>query len=995
MKLPDYFENPRVISVNAMPDRAYYIPFGPGSKPEDPRECSDRFLSLNGDWKFKFYECPAEIEDDFPDPDFSCEKCPGLAVPSVWQMNGYDKNQYTNFRYPIPYDPPHVPFRNPCGAYVTRFTIPAEKEGTRKYLNFEGVDSCAFVWVNGAFAGFGKVSHSTTEYDITGLVRTGENRLAVLVLKWCDGTYLEDQDKFRMSGIFRDAYLIFRPQNHIRDYFVNQSISDDGNRALVTVELDFLNETEPAEYDIFDGGRQVAGGRTEDGRIRAEIARPVLWSAENPHLYMLRLSSCGETIWEPVGLRKIEVRDGVVLLNGQTVKIKGVNRHDSSPYTGFAVTPDDMKRDLLLMKRHNINAVRTSHYPNSPLFTRLCDKYGFYVLAEADVEAHGNVDLYGASEDEMGRLAADPRFGDAILRRVQKCVIRDKNRPSIIIWSLGNESGYGENFVNAAKWVKSYDGSRLLHYESSVHPYAGSDDDTSMLDVFSRMYAPVEFADEYFAAPEKKPFLQCEFCHAMGNGPGDLEDYFEKIYRYDGYLGGLVWEWCDHAVFSGKAQNGQAKFLYGGDFGDFPNDGNFCVDGLVTPDRIPSPGLLEYKNVIRPVRARAGENAGEYIFHNCLDFTNLNEAVDIIWEAEQNGSVYDRGTVRVPAAAPHEEGAVKLSVRVPDEGVCLIRFIYRQKYGTEFVPSGSELGFDQLPLSPKGSFSVPKVIPSAGKILAEESKMEIVVCGNDFRYVFSKPSGVFTSLFRHNSELLEKPMEYNIWRAPTDNDRYLREKWEKAGYDRASVIACQTNGKQAEHSVAIRCRFALASVSLQPVLHLAAQYEIDATGAVAVSIRAEKTSSMPSLPRFGLRLFLPKEYGQIKYFGYGPYESYIDKHHASYLGLFRSAVSSQHVDYLRPQENGSHWNCEYLELSNGAKKIAVTSGSPFCFNVSEYTQEELTQKRHNFELCKSGSTVLCIDYRQNGIGSNSCGPELLQKYRFDENEFVFRFVLDL
>lgn len=702
----------------------------------------------------------------------------------------------------------------------------------------------------------------------------------------------------------------------------------------------------------------------------------------------------GETICEKVGFRDIFVRNGTVCINGMPVKIKGVNRHDSDPETGYAQSVGQMKRDLTLMKRHNINAIRTSHYPNSPLFSKMCDEYGFYLIAEADVEAHGGINLYGAKPDEIGRMAVNPAFADAILNRVQRCVKRDKNRPSIVFWSLGNESGYGENFVRAAKWVKQYDPSRLLQYESSVHPYpCGKEEyDDSDLDVMSRMYASTDEIREYFERPQAKPFIECEFCHAMGNGPGDLEDYFQQIYRYDGFAGGLIWEWCDHAVYAGNTQDGRKRFLYGGDFGDFPNDGNFCVDGLVSPDRVPSTGLLEYKNVLRPVRIRAVDLAkGVFFARNCLDFTDLFGYAAVKYEITRNGETISEGTVPPFHLAPHVEKRITVPYSLPKDGRCMIRFVYTLKADTPLVRHGEELGFDQFELPVAGRFPQDEESALHGKLVLEEDETVFRIHGDGFEYEFSRPDGVFTRMLFHGCELLKRPMTYNIWRAPTDNDSNIRQEWQKAGYDRTAVKVYRTQVQREQDRIRIWASLSLAPVFLQPVVHIEAEFAVLPSGKTNVSLTVKKDPVMPSLPRFGIRFFLPDSFSRIEYFGMGPLESYADKHRASYMGLFQSDVTSQYVDYIRPQENGSHCGCEYLKVKNADVSVVVAAESPFSFNVSPYTEEELTQKRHDFELQNSGSTVLCVDYRQNGIGSNSCGPELLRQYRFDETEFSFCF----
>lgn len=991
MKLENYYENPKITGVGTMSDRAYYEPFPQSeSSAGKQRRQSCSFQFLDEGWKFRRYENTVEVDEVFLRPDFAEDGFAPIPVPSVWQCLGYDRHQYTTAKYPIPCDPPYVPFQNPCGAYVVWFDVDPSRQGQRKYLNFEGVDSCAYVWVNGQFVGFSKISHSTAEYDVTDFVRCGRNKLAVLVLKWCDGTYLEDQDKLRMSGIFRDVYLLYRPQNFVRDFTIAQKFFDGFQKARLSVALEFLREKQDASYVLTDGEEEIASGMSANGTIAIDVDFPVLWNAENPKLYTLTISSCGETIREEIGFRQVAIQDGVVLLNGQPFKIKGVNRHDSDPVTGYVQNPEQMERDLTLMKQYNINAIRTSHYPNSPLFTRLCDRYGFYVIAEADAESHGVTEAY-ESIGEFGRLAADPLFSDAVLNRVQRSVKRDRNRPCILFWSLGNESGYGRNFVRAAKWVHQYDPSRLVHYESSAHPYPGEDCDDSVLDVESRMYASTGDIQEYFQKGGQKPLLQCEFSHAMGNGPGDLEDYFEEIYRYDGLVGGLIWEWCDHAVYAGKTRDGKKKFLYGGDFGDFPNDGNFCVDGLVLPDRTPSEGLLEYKNVIRPVRMRAVDPAnGIFDVCNCLDFTDLSDAVSARFEITRNGETVVCGEVPLPQIAPHEEKRISIAYRLPEDGRCFIRFLYAAKRDCPPVPKDRELGFDQFELPVFGAF--PCVAAGReGSLAFSEDETAIRIRGNSFEYIFSKPDGVFTHLVFGGSDLLEQPMEYNLWRAPTDNDRNIRIKWEKAGYDRAKVKVYQTEVRHDAGSVAVCCRLSLTPVFIQPILHIHAKFAVLPSGAIRASLSVGKNPVMPDLPRFGVRLFLPKSFGALRYFGCGPEESYVDKRRASYMGLFQSDVESQYVDYIRPQENGSHCGCEYLELATPELAVTVTAKQPFSINASRYTEEELTEKRHDFELEESGSTVLCLDYKQNGIGSNSCGPELLKQYRFDETEFTFCF----
>ena len=1002
MKLENFYENPNILHVNTMENRSYYIPFTDKAQAlENGPYNSAQMILLNGNWKFHYYTSPLKVCDDFISPEFDDDSFVDMPVPSVWQMQGYDSHQYTNTKYPFPFDPPYVPAENPCGAYTTYFDINDKNSDKRKLLNFEGIDSCFYLWINGVFAGYSQVSHSTSEFDITSLVKEGRNKLAVLVLKWCDGSYLEDQDKLRMSGIFRDVYILFRPENYLRDYFVKTRLSNGFDKAYISVDFKFSKTTEHVDCKLLDAkGREIATCSSGSGSIAFEVSSPELWNAETPYLYTLIIESCGEIIVEKVGLREIKIIDGVLLVNGVNIKIKGVNRHDSDPVTGYVISHAQLLKDFELMKQHNINAIRTSHYPNVPCFTQYCDKFGFYVIAEADLEAHGTANLFGAPYQNIAQLANDERFEAAMLDRMQRSVIRDKNRTCIIFWSLGNESGYGENLVKAAFWAKNYDPSRLIHYESNIHTLEGTSPDESCLDVRSRMYASIDYIEnEYFVEDglykkSGKPFVLCEFCHAMGNGPGDFEDYFESIYKHDGFIGAFVWEWCDHGVFAGLAADGHKKFLYGGDWNDFPNDGNFCLDGLVLPDRTISTSLIEYKNVIRPVRAAAITASGEFEFKNMLDFVNLKDYLNIKYEIFCDGVEIFKGDITAPDIAPHQTRNFKIPVKIPANGVCFIKFDYVQTVDLPFKTIGFPLGSDQLRLSaPEIKFSVPiKPAPTASNVEFNEDDYSITVNGAHFKYVFSKQNGIFDTLSYENKSFLSAPMQYNIWRAPTDNDRNVKLNWYNAGFDRTITRVYSAKAKAEKGGVTITCSLSMTPIFLARVLTIDAEFFISTEGVIKASFSATKNLVLPFLPRFGVRMFMPNAFENTEYFGYGPNESYIDKRRASYVGLFKATVNELFENYIRPQENGSHYGCEYLSVADNNSGVVVT-GDNFSFNASHYTQEELAKKAHDFELEQCGQTVLCIDYMQSGIGSNSCGPELLEKYRLNAEKFYFTFEL--
>lgn len=989
MEFKKMHENPAVLHVGTCPPRSYYLPKAPGDEAESSRVCS-----LNGTWSFRYFDSFLDVFPDGMEADicFDEDDMDEIEVPSCWQNAGYDRHMYTNIRYPIPFDPPFVPDENPCGLYLRRFEVSAEDKKLRTYLNFEGVDSCFYLWVNEQFAGYSQVSHSTSEFDVTDLLIEGENTVAVLVLKWCDGTYLEDQDKLRMSGIFRGVYLISRPESHVRDFFVKTELNGDFSKAVIRVETELCGRPELTSALYAPGGELVQIVSGENPVFTVE--RPLLWNAEDPYQYTLRITAPDEVIEQKIGVSKIEIRAGVLYFNGVKIKLRGVNRHDSDPVTGYTISREQAKRDLILMKQHNINAVRTSHYPNAPWFLQLCSEYGFYVIAEADIESHGASMQTGAhGMDEYADVALNPIFDKAILDRIQRSVIRDKNNACVLMWSYGNESGWGPSFEKAGAWVKSYDPGRLTHYENTYYDARGHKNDLSSLDTVSRMYPAPEWIEEYFADPKNtQPLVLCEYIHAMGNGPGDAEQYQQLIMKHDGFMGGFVWEWCDHAVYGGTTPDNRDIFRYGGDFGEFPHDGNFCMDGLVYPDRTPHTGLLEFKNVIRPVRAELTDaKTAEIRLTNYRDFTNTDEFLMISWEIQQDGETTACGVLDDIAIPPHESGVIRLNGEVPETGDVTILLNYSAKKDDGvFFPRGHALGFDQLIVSRAARGEVALV---PGGVQAVEDGRRITVSGPDFRYVFSKTTGVFESLVKSNASVMTRPMTWNTYRAPTDNDQYVDADWKKIGYDCPSVKVYDCGCTVENGVAAITCALGLAAVYRRPFLRLECRFEIDGTGRIRAEIDGTRDTELVFLPRFGLRMFLPKTFSTAEYFGYGPYESYCDKHQASYLGRFAQRADDLFEDYVKPQENGSRFGCKSVTVTDGAGAVTVTSPADFSFNLSAYTQEELAGKKHNYELTESPDMVFCFDYKMSGVGSNSCGPQLTKAMRLDEEKLAFRFDL--
>ena len=1006
MIVPRYYENLSVLHENTMPARAYYIP---ASKRMDNlvehREESDRMQLLNGTWKFQYFNSIYDIQDSFFEKNYDTENFDEIQVPSVWQMAGYDTHQYTNIRYPFPFDPPYVPQDIPCGAYVHNFEYSRDEKASKAFLNFEGVDSCFYVWINGSYIGYSQVSHMTSEFDVTDVLQDGTNTVAVLVMKWCDGSYLEDQDKFRMSGIFRDVYILKRPKQAISDYHIKTRIED--MLAKVEIEMKFYSPLN-VKISIEDrNGAVVAlGSIAEEGTAVLEIASPELWNTENPYLYKLILETENEVIVDHIALRKIEIKDQVIYLNGQKIKFRGVNRHDSDPVTGFTISPEQITTDLTLMKQHNFNAIRSSHYPNAPFFYEMCDKYGFMVIDEADIEAHGPFMIYRKEDTDYNRfkrwnekIADDPVWEEAIVDRVKLMVERDKNRFCIVMWSMGNESAYGCNFEKALEWTKNFDPDRITQYESARYRNYDETYDYSNLDVYSRMYPALSEIQEYLDKDGSKPFLLVEYCHSMGNGPGDFEDYFQMIQDNDKMCGGFVWEWCDHAIAHGTAENGKTIYAYGGDHGEEIHDGNFCMDGLVYPDRTVHTGLLEYKNVYRPARVISyNKESGELVLHNYMDFDDLKDYVKISYELTQDGLVISKGILPEFSVAPHGEGKTNLKINVPENGKCYLKLIYHLKKELPLLDEDHILGFDEIEVSKEDTKCklaekwIPKTVVDS-ELQVNENDTQIHIKGREFAYTIDKRTALFTEMKFAGREYLNHPMELNIWRAPTDNDMYIKSEWKKAHYDKAYTRAYTTEVVQGKHGVKITSHASVVAETVQKILDVTITWKIEAAGKIDADIAVTKDDEFPDLPRFGVRMFLDKKLSAVRYFGMGPQESYCDKHQAASHGLYRADVGDLHEDYIRPQENGSHYDCEYVELNNSRYGIVASAEKAFSFNASYYTQEELEKKTHNYELIESDSVVFCVDYALNGIGSNSCGPVVLEQYRFDDVLFRFQFTL--
>lgn len=963
----NYHETLNIMHIGTEPMRCYYQPFSANGE----SEC--RLLS-GCSWHFGYYASVENVPEEFTREQIPMGE---LYVPSCWQNMGFDQAQYTNVRYPIPFDPPFVPHENPCGAYQYTMYLSSADLHKEQYLYFEGVDSCFYLWINGEFVGYSQVSHSPSEFNITHYTHEGENLMSILVLKWCDGTYMEDQDKFRTSGIFRDVYLLLRPQNHVRDFRVSTKLLEDA--ALVQVDLTAICGIPEVSCHLA-GRKGTYEAECTGDRFTFTISSPLLWNAENPELYTLEICTKEERIIQQVGIRQVSWDNGILCLNGKPILLRGVNRHDSDPYVGAAIDCRHAQRDLQMMKAANVNAIRTSHYPNAPWFVEMCNRYGFYLIAEADIESHGAQIIY---DGDTNLLADNEKFAPAILDRVQRCVQRDINQPSVLIWSLGNESGYGVGFERAAAWVKTFDSTRPVHYENvwSAKP----DADLSNLDVYSRMYSSIQSLEDHFTDQDRtvKPFVLCEYAHAMGNGPGDLEAYMQCMLKYPEFCGGFIWEWCEHAVYAGQTADGKPIFYYGGDSGEDLHDGNFCADGLVSPLREPNPGYWEMKNVYRPVRAEWDRNTNEIILHNLYAFSNLKDRVEVQASLLRHGQCLNQWFVPAPDCEPGKKA--KLPLPFPENVLEGTTLLLRYVTVKDIALCAGQLGFDQIILQ-EPKLQISECICGSLRII--ENDRTLTIQGDSFSYTLSKRTGLFTSLCRHDMEYLDGPMTYSVFRAPIDNDLQIVSTWREAGYDRAypRVYNCEW-----DETGKITFSLSLTANAVRPIIRIKLTWTIGADGRLFCNLHGEREASLPYLPRFGVVLPLPADATQVSYYGYGPNESYVDKHQADYLDVFSNTVDNMSYDYLMPQESGSRYGCYRASVG----KITVCAAKPFSFNASRYSVERLTAASHNYELSPENRIYFHVDYAMSGIGSNSCGPELSKEYRLDSSELDWTFLMEL
>lgn len=937
-----HYENPKIFCENRLPQRAYYIPYESLEKAlAGDRHQSAYYRLLGGNWDFAFYERDFDLPEDISQVCFDAT----IPVPSCWQNHGYEKPGYTNIHYPYPVDPPYVPDENPCGIYRTRFTLEDSWISRSTHIVFEGVCSCVYLYVNGQYVGFSQGSHLQAEFDLTPYVHAGENTLVAKVLKWCVGSYIEDQDFFRYNGIFRDVYLLSREINALHDIEINADCKSISCSA--------------PEYTVYHA----------DGSL-ADLEHPIFWNAEHPYLYTLVVKTETEYIPFRVGMRELSISpEGELLINGQSIILKGVNHHDTHPHTGYTMTDDDIRRDLLLMKELNINCIRTSHYPPTPEFICMCDELGFYVVDECDNESHGFANRFTRNyKDFPGYDGENPiwpctnaDWKDMHIDRIRRTVERDKNHCCVIFWSMGNEAAYGPNIEAMLLWTKERDPSRFTHYERCCQY-----DDKAPVDIRSRMYPSPARLIELAEMDDPRPIYLCEYSHAMGNGPGDVAQYMEIFRSYPKAIGGCIWEWADHVAIEDGVQK------YGGDFGEQTHDGNFCCDGLVFSDRSFKSGSLNAKEVYAPFRTSL--EGSTITICNDYDFTDLADR-QLMLTLSCDGKVLYTETVTL-ALAPHSSKGMTLP-----EKWCIPETCRLGCYLTVALMDGdSIIGTKQMELP------VKRLTPVQSTPLASltETRSHILAEAEGFRYSFSKLYGHFDSIVIGGQEQLAHPIAWSVWRAPTDNDTSFKGSWQIQRFDItcSKIYAVTVSGNQ------ITVKGSLAGISRMPYLHYTHVLTFFADGRVDMEICVTKAANICDyFPRFGMEFAMPRENAPFTYFGRGPEENYRDMHAHAPMGLYKSDAKQEYVNYVRPQEQGNHSGVRELILGG---QLNFRSDTEFECAVSQYSTQMLTQAEHTDELKGDGCTHVRVDHKVSGIGSGSCGPALDEKFRFSEKEFTFK-----
>ncbi|MCW1826587.1 beta-galactosidase subunit alpha [Enterobacter asburiae] len=991
------WENIQLTHENRLPPRAYFFSYDTVAQARTfAREVSSRFLSLSGQWNFRFFTHPLYVPESF-----TSEYMTGwddITVPAMWQMEGHGQLQYTDEGFPFPVDVPRVPADNPTGAYQRHFTLSDGWQGKQTLIKFDGVETYFEVYVNGQYIGFSKGSRLTAEFDISHAVHSGQNLLCVRVMQWADSTYIEDQDMWWTAGIFRDVYLVGKNPAHVRDFTVRTTFDEAYQGATLFCQLELENLAPQAsavslEYALYDGEVVLHKGTTDsltvarsaETAFSIEVKRPRQWSAESPYLYHLVMTlkdahgQVLEVIPQRVGFRDIKVRDGLFYVNNRYLKLHGVNRHDNDHRKGRAVGMDRVERDLILMKQHNINSVRTAHYPNDPRFYELCDIYGLFVMAETDVESHGF-----ANVGDLSRITDDPVWEPVYVERIERHIHAQKNHPSIIIWSLGNESGYGCNIRAMARAAKALDDTRLLHYEE--------DRDAEVVDIISTMYTRVPLMNLFGEYPHAKPRIICEYAHAMGNGPGGLTEYQHVFDRHDCIQGHYVWEWCDHGIQAADA-GGNTYYAYGGDFGDYPNNYNFCLDGLIYSDQTPGPGLREYKQVIAPVKLR-WQN-GELHVENRFWFTTLDDYTLLVEVRAEGETLYSQ-PLHITGLGPNSARSMPLDLPAPDEREAFLTVRISKNSRTRYSEAGHEIAVYQFPLKARTDHATPFINANATPLLLEEDRLSCSVSGHNFHARFSKVTGKLCSWQVNGEENLTREPKINFFKPMIDNHKQEYEGlWQP---NHLQIMQEHLRGfevEQQDDAVIITTRTLIAPPVFDFGMRCTYRWRIAADGQINVELSGERYGDYPHIiPCIGFTLGINGEFDQVSYYGRGPGENYPDSQQASTIDLWRTTVDEMFENYPFPQNNGNRQQVRWATLANRrGSGLLVVPEQPVHFSAWHYTAENIHAAQHCNELRRCDDITLNLDHQLLGLGSNSWGSEVLDTWRVWFRPFRYGFTL--
>jgi evolved beta-galactosidase subunit alpha len=999
------WENHQIDGINRMPARAHFLTFPSKEKALlNNNRYTHAFKNLNGVWKFMFLDAPEYSPEGFFNSDFDVTKMDDITVPGNWQLQGYGKMHYSDLWYNFPINPPYVPTENPTGIYKRTFFVEESYRDKKIIIRFCGVDSAYHLWINGKEVGYSKVARNESEFDITDIIRVGEeNDVTVRVYQWSDGTYLEDQDMWWESGIFRDVELIGVPKDGINDYKVIADLDDEYKNGIFKVEA-FLRTTKEVNvtFELVDAGENTVFTKTvvaKEGKacIDEVIADVNHWTAETPYLYKLFMTveddgQIVEVIPQNVGFRNIRLNGETFLVNGVAIKFKGVNRHDYSPQNGRVVSREEIEKDIILMKQFNINAIRTSHYPNSYYLYDLCDEYGMYLIAETDLECHG-FELTG----DYKWITDDPSWELAYVSRMTRMIERDKNHPAIIFWSLGNESAFGCNFRKMTDVAHEMDPTRLVHYEG--------DFDVESADVYSTMYTWIENPKKPYLMKDiieksKKPHIHCEYCHAMGNGPGNLKDYQDLVYAHDKLQGGFVWEWFDHGIES-FTESGEKYYRYGGDFGDDPSNKDFCIDGLIMPDRTPSPGLYEYKKVIEPITTTAVDiQKGIINLLSRYDFANLDR-FNLVYKVMEDDVILQTGFMAVPSIEARANKDITLpydlsAIKVKPGAHYYVNISYQLREDTSYASSGHELATAQfeLPLYKEGI-----VVRPEGILNVEKEHTTLHVKGANFSLDFNLVNGNLMNIVRDGMQVLSKGPRLTLWRAPISNDMEIIDKLKKVYFLHLEHEVVMNIDYHMEGNI-LKVEVDTINSTTNSAWHFKTKYVYTVCPSGDILIDVEGTPSgrvdlaPDMLPRIGVSMHLDKSMEHVRYFGMGPGENYADSKEAAQMGLYANTVDGLFTNYVIPQENGNHMGCKWVSMTNdrGMGLLASTEGD-FNFSASWYEDKDLDDAKHTCDLVKRDYIVFNVDYKQNALGTNSCGQWQLDKYRAKFEDFKLSFRL--